>query len=49
MIIGGVGNKLMYGIGSNDSFIIDGRIFQLNNINKITNKNNNPLWSNWCE
>ena len=38
IIIGGVGNKSMLGIGS----IANDSLFQLNNNNKITNKNNNP-------
>jgi hypothetical protein len=44
MMIGGVGNSLISLIGSitNGSFVIDCIIFQLNNINKITDKNNNP-------
>jgi hypothetical protein len=44
MMIGGVGNSLISLIGSiaNGSFIRDCIIFQLNNTNKITDKNINP-------
>ena len=49
--IGGVGNKLMLGIGSiaNDSLLNNSIIFQLNSNTKNTNKNNKTRCSNCCE